>query len=222
MSADLSLEERGVPQGLIEILEAARARGLIGTGDLGSHIDHSLGFATALTAVRGDGLGWQDRVIDLGSGGGLPGLVLASVSDAEVTLVEGSSNRAKWLAEAAALGPYRRPVTVRGERAEAVGRDPSMRASQSVVVARAFGQPAETAECAAPLLTVGGYLVVSEPPESAGERWEAKGLARLGLERVTVVEAGGVTFAVLRQVAACPATFPRRVGVPRKRPLFSR
>ena len=49
------------------------------------------------------------------------------------------------------------------------------------MTARSFGPPAATAECAAPLLAVGGLLVVSEPPDGP-DRWPADALAALGLE----------------------------------------
>ena len=57
-----------------------------------------------------------------------------------------------------------------------------MRESFDVVVARSFGRPAMTAECAAPFLLRGGHLVVSEPPGAVEGRWSAEGLAGLGLE----------------------------------------
>ena len=64
----------------------------------------------------------------------------------------------------------------------------------------------------------GGVLVVSEPPDvDPAERWPAAGLASVGLAR-DPDEIDGVVR--LRQVASCPDRFPRRVGVPAKRPLF--
>ena len=76
-----------------------------------------------------------------------------------------------------------------------------------------------TAECAAPLVAVGGMVVVSEPPSSSEDRWPSDGLALVGLavER-TISEP--VHLVSLRALAACPARYPRRVGVPEKRPLF--
>ena len=75
-------------------------------------------------------------------------------------------------------------------------------------MARSFGPPAATAECAAPLLRPGGALVVSEPPGGAGDRWDADGLAALGLARETTEVVGGATFTRLRQVEACPEPIP--------------
>jgi 16S rRNA (guanine527-N7)-methyltransferase len=170
--------------------------------------------------VRGTELSATDVVIDLGSGGGLPGLVLATATSATLVLVEGSARRAAWLKEAVgALGLSER-VEVLPFRAEVVGRDPDRRGRATVVVARAFAPPAVTAECAAPLLRVGGHLVVSEPPDVDERRWPGEGLARVGLTWSASVAEDGGHFAVLRQQWACPVAYPRRVGVPERRPLF--
>lgn len=104
-------------------------------------------------------------------------------------------------------------------RAEESGRDPGMRAGFDVVVARSFGAPAVTAECAAPLLKVGGRLIVAEPPGGAADRWPAQALGELCLRAVTTVTKP-TAFQVLEQMAPCPDRYPRRTGVPAKRPLF--
>jgi 16S rRNA (guanine527-N7)-methyltransferase len=111
-------------------------------------------------------------------------------------------------------------VLVIAERAESVGHVASHRGQWDAVIARSFGAPAVTAECAAPLLVIGGVLVVAEPPSGSADRWPADGLARLGLSVESLVHTGDATYQVLRQVSECPARFPRRVGVPAKRPLF--
>jgi 16S rRNA (guanine527-N7)-methyltransferase len=111
-----------------------------------------------------------------------------------------------------------RVAVVRG-RAEDLGRSPGLRGNFDVVVARSFGRPAVTAECAAPFLVRGGYLVVSEPPGTVEGRWSTDGLAGLGLE-LSGEASNRTNFQVLRQVETCPADFPRRSGRPGKRPLF--
>ncbi len=112
-------------------------------------------------------------------------------------------------------------MTVVSERAELAGRRPELRGRLDAVVARGFGPPAVTAECASPFLRVGGVLVVSEPPDAAAtlSRWPGAGCAALGLELVRVLDAP-FSFAVLRQVEPCADRYPRRVGIPEKRPLF--
>ena len=111
-------------------------------------------------------------------------------------------------------------VRVVAERAEVVGRDGAHRSTSPLVVARSFGPPAVTAECAAPLLATGGLLVVSEPPGGDGARWPVAGLALLGAVPERVFHTTKGTFQLIRQASPCPERYPRRVGVPAKRPLF--
>jgi 16S rRNA (guanine527-N7)-methyltransferase len=152
----------------------------------------------------------------------VPGLVLAAEvwPAARFTLLDASQRRCTYLELCVADLALTGRVTVVWGRAEDAGRDDALRGAADVVVARSFGPPAATAECAAPLLRTGGRLVVSEPPGSTGERWDPAGLDLLGLvvEATTVVERA--TFSVLRQASPCPATYPRRPGVPTRRPLF--
>jgi 16S rRNA (guanine527-N7)-methyltransferase len=193
-----------------EVLEEARELGFLGPGPVGPHITHALGFAAAFSAPPG-------RFVDLGSGGGLPGLVLAELwPDAQAVLLDSMERRTGFLAAAVeALGWGDRVEVVR-ERAEVYGRE--HRAEFDAAVARGFAPPPVTAECAAPLLRMGGLLVVSEPPEEAG-RWPADAIAELGLAVAGPVT-GEARYQVLRQVTLCPEMYPRRVGVPGKRPLW--
>ena len=191
------------------VLEEARALGFLGPAPVGPHVEHARGFAAAAGAPPG-------RACDLGSGGGLPGLVLALGWPASSwVLLDANRRRSAFLARAVASLGLEQRVEVHCARAEEAGREPGVRAAFDLVVARSFGPPPATAECAAPLLRVGGRLVVSEPPEPA-ERWPAAGLALLGLRRLP----GPPAYAVLEQAEPCPDRFPRRTGIPAKRPLF--
>ena len=91
-----------------------------------------------------------------------------------------------------------------------------LRAGFDGALARSFGRPAVVAECAAPLLRVGGWLVVSEPPRRTGEESGTTGgrpepLRQLGLEPAEVVHEG-FEYRVLRQAEACPERFPGATG----------
>ena len=115
-------------------------------------------------------------------------------------------------------------VSVVQERAERYGRLDEARGTFDGALARSFGRPAVVAESAAPLLHQGGWLVVSEPPaaqdlRSPTPRWPAEALLQLGLEPAGMVR-DSFDFQVLRQTQPCPERFPRRDGVPAKRPLF--
>ena len=192
------------------VLTRSQELGFLGPGPIGPQIDHALRFAQALPGPA------PRRALDLGAGGGLPGLVLSVTwSDAEWVYLDANDRRTAFLVEAAARLGLADRVTVRRGRAEEVGHDASLRASFDLVTARSFGPPAVTAECGSPFLVVGGTLLVSEPPDQ-GERWDPSGLAVLGLTR------GPRQFGcqVLEQTQLCPERYPRRVGVPAKRPLF--
>jgi 16S rRNA (guanine527-N7)-methyltransferase len=211
------------------VFAEARRRSLIGNLSFAVQRAHSEGFLRALWLENVDG-----PVLELGSGGGLPGLVLA-VEDQDLHLVlldsaRRSADFLRWAVEELQLSSR---VEVVNARAEQLGREEDYRGSFTVVVARSFGPPAVTAECAAPLLRVGGRLIVSEPPGKdsqttratkallpRADRWPAEGCEKLGLTpELDIREAFG--FAVLRQVSPCSDRYPRRPGIPAKRPLFS-
>jgi 16S rRNA (guanine527-N7)-methyltransferase len=196
------------------VLTEARDLGFLGSGPVEPHLDHAGAFVAAL-AERPPGLG-----IDLGSGGGIPGLVLATALPAwRWELIETGGRRAAFLGRAVARLGLGDRVQVRAGRAEDLGRTPGARARADAVTARSFGPPAVTAECAAPLLRPGGLLVVSEPPGGAADRWDEGGLAALGLA-VAEHRSGPPALAVLNQVTPCPARYPRKAGLPAKRPLW--
>jgi 16S rRNA (guanine527-N7)-methyltransferase len=133
--------------------------------------------------------------------------------------VESNRRRAAFLARAVTELALSDRVTVWPARAEEAGRAPDHRGAYELVTARSFGPPAVTAECGAPLLAVGGCLVVSDPPEWQPARWPTAGLALLGLRLVRLIRTTAA-YVVLTQVEDCPDRYPRRTGVPQRRPLF--
>ncbi len=208
------------------MLAEARDLGFLGPGPVEAHLDHAAGFVDVVqrlasgvqTGVR---TSWPERAADLGSGAGLPGLPLAlCFPGCWWLLVESSVRRAAFLRQVVHQLAIEDRVEVAEERAEVVGRSPAWRGRFDLVVARSFGPPAVVAECGAPLLTVGGYAVVSEPPGGMPSRWSAAGLGLLGMAPVAAVAAESGAYQVLRQEQRCPDRYPRRVGVPAKRPLF--
>ena len=238
------------------LLLEARDRGYLGDQPIERQIEHSLGFSAVCRALLRAGPETVDgsqlrpahresQLLDLGAGGGIPGLVLALVGAPlveRIVLLDGSLRRAEWLRHAVELLKLTSTVEVLGDRAEVAGRMPSWRHHFSVVVARSFGRPAVAAECAAPLLDLGGFLIVSEPPSvddsAAGatipdpkarrvaatmglqSRWPSHGVAELGFGVPAEWRAGGFRYAALCLTAPCPERYPRRTGIPAKRPLF--
>ena len=210
------------PGPLIELLTEARALGFLGPGPLDPQVRHAQGFTAIARRLSAPG---SAQLVDLGSGGGLPGLVVATEwPDASVALLEANGRRAAFLRRAVERLDLEGRVSVLEERAEVSGREPGLRGHFDGVLARSFGRPAVLAECAAPLLRVEGWLLVSEPPRSDPQdgqdaRWPAEPLRQLGLEPAEVIHEG-FEYRTLRQREPCPDRFPRRNGVPAKKPLF--
>ena len=200
------------PAGLVTALETARRHGFLGPGPVIEHVDHALGLAHAVTHVPG-------HALDLGSGAGVPGLVLALWWPESTWVLLDSGQRRVAVLEAAveSLGLEARVTAVCG-RAEDLGREGRLRGRFDLVTARSFGAPAVTAECGAPFLRVGGILAVTEPPADDA-RWPAAGLGELGLTPLGP-HPGPPRVQFLQQATPCPDRYPRRVGIPTKRPLF--
>jgi 16S rRNA (guanine527-N7)-methyltransferase len=204
--------------GLLAVLERAQRLGFIGPGDPENHIVHAQRFVSVVSGLVGPSdASTLPLGIDLGSGAGLPGLVLALALPAtRWILVESMHRRASVLDDAVQELGLDGRVSVLCERAETIGHAPTLRGNAAVVVARSFGPPAVVAECGAPLLGLGGHLVVSEPPDSDGHRWPRDGVEPLGLEPIGIQE----QLMVLVKAGPTPPSRPRRVGIPAKRPLF--
>jgi len=204
-------------------LERARRLGFVGPGPVRDHIDHARSMAAAVEAIEpAPRVDPKAAYLDLGSGAGLPGLHLAMRWRAHGVLLDSNRRRCAFLRSAvAALGVADR-VEVVEARAEVAAREPRLRSAFTAVLARSFAGPAVTAECATGFLALGGILAVSDPPggtpKDAATRWDAEGLARLGLEKVEVATAGRA-MALFRKVAMSDR-WPRRDGLPAKRPLW--
>lgn len=204
---------------LLEVLHDSRALGFLGPGPIEPQLAH----AHAFLGLLGD----VEDVLDLGSGGGLPGLVLAAGRpETRFVLLDGNQRRCAFLAASVERLGLADRVEVELGRAEELARRPDLDGRFDAVVARSFGPPAVTAECAVRFLRGVGAdgaaarLLVSEPPTGSEDRWPVGGLTQLGLtlgERVVVDDA---TIQVLIAVERCADRLPRRVGIPGKRPLF--
>ena len=167
------------------------------------------------------------RAVDLGSGGGVPGLVLALARpDVAWTLVDSARRKAAILRSfAEALGL--REVVVRDERAESLGRDPLHRERYDLVTARACAPLPVLAEYALPLLRRGGTLLAWKGPLTDADpemRRGATAAGMLGGGRPTIVDPelpvlGGHRCVVIAKERTTPARFPRRPGEPARRPL---
>lgn len=202
---------------LPEVLDDSRDLGLLGPGPVEDHVRHAGGFVVLSEEAAG---GPPARVVDIGAGGGIPGLVLAAAwPQCRVVLVEAAERRAAFLRDAVDRLGFGDRVRVLEMRAEQAARAADLRGLADVVTARSFGPPAVTAECAVGFLRLGGAIVVSDPPDGAGERWPTSGLDILGLTASSRRTDRG-NFTVLTLSVPLPDRYPRRVGIPAKRPLF--
>lgn len=181
---------------------------MVGPGDPGVHL--------RLAEEMADRLATPSRALDLGSGAGIPGLALAGIwPESSWVLVDAAHRRGVLMRETIdALGWGERVSVVHG-RAEDLARS-ELRGTFDLVTARSFGPPAATAECGAGFLQVGGVLAVTEPPGADGSRWPALGLDVVGLEPLPA-QTG---LQQLRLTGPLDDRFPRRAGVPARRPLF--
>jgi len=146
-------------------------------------------------------------IVDVGSGGGAPGIPLAhAFPDREVTLLEANRRKCEFLERWTAELPNLRVVCGRAEEqpVDAYG----------VAVAKALAPPPVAAEWCLPLVAPGGAAVLFVGPSAEDDR-VARVAERLAAEPVEAP----VGFVVLRKVGPTPEGFPRRSGVARKRPL---
>jgi 16S rRNA (guanine527-N7)-methyltransferase len=166
------------------------------------HVDDPLAAADLLGA---------GPVVDVGSGGGSPGIPLAAARpDLEFHLLESTRKKCSFLREVASDFPNVEVVCARAEEhAAGSGRD-----FYGTAVARALAPPPVAAEWCLPLVAVGGTAILFVGP-TADAGAVARAAAKLGSEEPRKI--GG--FIVLSKISPTPAGFPRRPGMARKRPL---
>ncbi|MGI6207991.1 MAG: 16S rRNA (guanine(527)-N(7))-methyltransferase RsmG [Anaerolineae bacterium] len=168
------------------------------------------------------------RLADVGAGAGFPGLPVKIVwPQAKLTLVEAMAKKCTFL-EAVVAELELTGVTVVNERAEVVGRDPQHREVYDVVMARAVADLSVLAEYCLPLVRRQGLVVAQKGEEVAAEVVRAEYAVNLlggQVERVVPVEVPGTalprSLVVLRKVSLTPPEYPRRTGVPSRRPLLA-
>lgn len=162
-------------------------------------------------------------VVDVGSGGGLPGLPLKIVMPSlAVTLIEADGRKAAFLTQACArLGLA--GVRVIGRRAEEAAHDPSLRESFDAAVARALAPMPVLVELCLPLVRVGGRLLAQktheEDVQAADRAILLLGGAPLRVEASPSPARSSGVIVIVDKVSPTPDAYPRRAGVPARRPL---
>lgn len=158
---------------LTEVLARAQQLGFLGDRPIEEVVEHSQAFVRALDGVTG-------TVLDLGSGGGIPGLVIAAERpDLLVTLLDRRAKRTDFLERHVRRLGWSERVDVVQDDADLWWRRLAHRFDG--VVARGFGPPEVTLRTAVRYLAPEGIIVISDPP--SGDRWPPELLAELGLAR---------------------------------------
>jgi 16S rRNA (guanine527-N7)-methyltransferase len=183
-----------------------------------AHVVDSL---TAVAPLRERG---AERLIDLGSGGGLPGIPLAAALPArETLLVEAVGKKATFLRTAVAAIELADRVEVAATRAEALAHDRAHRGRWPAVTARAVASLGELTELAFPLLTRGGSLiawkrgVLTDELRGARRAIDALGGGRLEVRDVAVPGLDRHVLAIATRTGVVPAGFPRDPATRRRR-----
>ncbi len=174
---------------LLATLREGQRIGAIGPLAVDEAVEHSIRFVDAIADEA-------SSVIDLGSGGGLPGLVIGWCRpDLRVTLVDRRAKRTDFLRRAVQRLHLERNVVVITADVLDLGRLSTHAMAYDAVTARSFGPPDQTVRLALSLLAEGGEILVSDPP--GPDRWPAVLASDLG-QQASVIRAGaGVT--VLRR-----------------------
>ncbi len=194
------------------VLEANRRFNLTGATGAAEMAGHLLDSLSVVPYVR-------EPYADVGSGAGLPGIPVAIAAGIPVTLIEATGKKARFLIEALErLGLH---GEVLGERAELAAHRPGVRERFATGTARAVGSASTVAELLLPLIMPGGAALLQRGPRDREEQ--------TALEDAALVLGGFVeaerplpesrSIVILRKERPTPARFPRRPGIPDKRPL---
>ena len=186
-------------------------------------IKHFLDSLTCLLAMRST---ITDTVIDVGTGAGFPGVPLRIICPKiNLTLVESISKKASFC-EPIVDTLELTDVEVLQERAEIAGAAPEFRQKYSWALARAVASLPVLVEFLLPFVRVGGYALAMKGESGPAEAQSAENAIHIlggQLHKLIPVTLPGVEeeryLIVIAKTAATPDRFPRRVGIPAKRPL---
>ena len=185
-------------------------------------IAESLRLLPALAAAAAPG----DEVIDIGTGGGIPGMPLAIARpDLRWTLVDATAKKVAFLQDVVNELPLPNVVLYHG-RVEELAHEPHLRARYSVLTARAVSSLPALLELGLPMVRTGGTLLLPKGPDIADELSAARQAAGMLGGRIVshdpLPDAGTdveTTLVVVSKERESPDAYPRRAGVPSRSPL---
>lgn len=189
-------------------------------------IKHFADSLSCLIALRQTANEKRQMLIDVGTGAGFPGLPLKIICpEIRLTLVESVGKKAAFLEHV--VGKLElKEVRVIKLRAEEIGREKEHREAYDWAVARAVAEMRTLLEYLLPLVKVGGKALAQKGENAPAETQGAEKAARIlggALAQITPVELPGIAepryLVVFNKIAATPAKYPRRPGVPAKEPL---
>jgi 16S rRNA (guanine527-N7)-methyltransferase len=196
------------------VLETNRSFNLTGAKTPDQLLAHLLDSLTVIPYVR-------EPYVDIGSGAGFPAIPVALETGLEVTLIEATVKKARFLESL--LERLQLRGRILAQRAETAAHDPDLRERFASGTARGVAAAPAAAELLLPFIRPNGVAVMQRGRLDAGERLALDDASLvLGAQVEGEVElANGRRLLLVRKLAATPARFPRRVGIPEKRPLCS-
>ena len=208
------------------ILSDYEEANVIGTRALpGILLDHIL---DSISCFLFRPLGTARSLVDVGSGGGLPGIPIKIVApELEATLVESTAKKVYFLRRVVENMSLE-GATVTNARVEEIARTAAHRRVYDIATARAVARLPVVAEYCVPLLKVGGYVISMKgrpdddeiaEGERAAEKLGARVSTLIRVSRLPALEEKERCLVILEKVEETPGEYPRKVGVPAKKPL---
>lgn len=157
------------------VLRAAQRIGALSDAPVGQIITHALWFAKAIPDTA-------RRVVDLGSGAGVPGLIVAfERPELELVLVDRRSGRTDSLTRSVLALGLAEHVEVKCSEIGDLTRDAKFYKQFDAAISRGLGPPLQTLRLSRDLVRTGGVIIISEPPPTTQSRWNPEEVADLGL-----------------------------------------
>jgi 16S rRNA (guanine527-N7)-methyltransferase len=220
-TASLDPRQREALGRVLELLAAERASVSSVTEPDRAWIAH---VADSLTGLEIRGLAEAGRIVDIGSGAGFPGLVLAvALPNSQVDLIESVGRKCEFIQRAIDAAGVANATVINARSEEIAGA--AQRESYDVVTARAVGRLSTLAELASPLLRENGILVAWKGKRDSGEEEQLERAAqRLAMHPEQILDVGDRAGSkhrhlhILRKLSSTPPDLPRRPGMAKKRP----